>query len=133
VPSETSKPKSIREVLRSARFHREVSLLLFIFAAVNGMFSVLLLAANGSRDVAMPVVIAYAVQAVIYAVLAVFIRRGSVKVLIFTGSFFAVDTVLTLIGPSWEDARSMIVARGLLLFVLVRYIARERARGAARP
>ena len=41
--------RSIGEVLRSPRFHKEVSMLLFFFAAVNALISVFLLASGDSN------------------------------------------------------------------------------------
>jgi hypothetical protein len=119
------KTKSIADVLRSRRFQREVSLLLFVFAAANALFSVALLMVSGPDENAVPGAAVYALQAIIYAVLAFFIRRGSVKVLVLTGLLFVADTVLTLLGPSWQDARAMIIGRGLLMFAFYRFIRRE--------
>jgi drug/metabolite transporter (DMT)-like permease len=129
--SEERKVRPIRDVLRSRRFQREVSLLLFFFAGVNALFSALLFAASGADEAALQAAIVYALQAIIYAVLGIFIRRGSVKVLVFTGLLFAVDTVLTLLGPSWADARAVIIGRGLLIFVLYQFVRRERMRRPA--
>jgi hypothetical protein len=102
-----------------------VSLLLFVFAAANALFSVALLMVSGPDENAVPGAAVYALQAIIYAVLAFFIRRGSVKVLVLTGLLFVADTVLTLLGPSWQDARAMIIGRGLLMFAFYRFIRRE--------
>lgn len=124
--SEERKVRSIREVLRSRRFQREVSLLLFVFAGANALFSLVLLAASSSDENALPAAIIYALQAAIYAVLGIFIRRGSVKVLMFTALLFTADTVLTLLGPSWEDAKAMLIGRGLLIFAFYRFVRRER-------
>jgi len=140
VPQKNSKPMSeqlksrpIRDVLRSQRFKREVSVLLFVFAAGNALFSLLLFAASGSDEAALSAAFGCALQAMIYAVLGIFIRRGSVKVLAFTGLLFTVDTVLTLLGPSWADARAVIIGRGLLIFVLYRFVRRERIRRSVEP
>src|ERR1043165_9889666 len=73
------KPKSIPDVLRSRRFQREVSLLLFVFAAANALFSVALLMVSGPDENAVPGAAVYALQAIIYAVLAFFIRRGRLR------------------------------------------------------
>jgi hypothetical protein len=124
--SEQRSVKPIGEVLRSPRFQKEVSLLLLFFSAVSALFSVFLFAAGTSPETVLPTAIAGFVQAILYAVLAVLIRRGSVKALVITALLFTADTVLTLLGPSWEDARGMLIARGLLIWVIVRYIKRER-------
>jgi hypothetical protein len=120
--------KPIREVLSSPRFQREVSLLLFFFAAVSAIYSLFLFAAGPSEEPALALAVSSLVQTIVYVVLAVLIRRGSVKALIITGLLFAADTLFTLFGPSWEDARGMLIARGLLIFVLIRYVRRERRR-----
>jgi hypothetical protein len=121
-----SKRRPIREIVVSQRFKREVSLLLFFFAAVNAIFSFFYFVAAASHQLAFEIGVGTALMAVIYGVLALFIRRGSTVALVITGALFLGDTLLTLLGPSWEDARAMIIARGLLIFVVVRYIYREQ-------
>ena len=124
--TEQRRLKPISEVLRSPRFQKEISLLLFFFAAVNAIYCVLLLSADTSEETVLVMIVATLVQAIVYAVLAILIRRGSVKVLVFTGFLFAANVVLTLFGPSWEDAKGMVVTYGLLIFVLIRFVRRER-------
>jgi hypothetical protein len=124
--SEKRKLKPINEVLRSPRFQREVSLLLLFFAALALIFSVLLFASGSSEETVLLAAFAGVAQASIYFILAMFIRFGSVKALVLAGLLFAADTLLTLFGPSWEDARGMIIGRGLLILVLIRYIRKER-------
>lgn len=118
--------RPIRDVVRSRRFQCEVSVLLFVFAAWNALFCLVLFATRGTESFSAAIV--YAVQTIIYLVLGIFIRRGSVNVLVFTGLLFAVDTILILFGPSWADARAAIIGRGLLLVVLHRFVRRERMR-----
>jgi hypothetical protein len=96
--------------------------LLFIFAAWNALFCLVLFAARRGDEASPSGAIVYALQAIIYIVLAIFIRRGSVTVLMFTGLLFVVDTALTFFGPSWADARAVVIGRGLLLIVLYRFI-----------
>lgn len=119
--------RSIWDVVRSRRFQREVSVLLFIFAAGNALFCVVLFAARGAGDAPSSAIV-YGLQAVIYLVLGILIRRGSATVLLLTGLLFAIDTILTLFGPSWADARAVFIGRGLLLLVLYRFVRRERMR-----
>jgi hypothetical protein len=124
--SEPRKLKPISEVLRSARFQREISLLLFFFAAVSGIYSVLMFAASKTDETALALAVGYLVETLLYVGLAILIRRGSVKALVVTGVLVVANILLTLFGPSWEDARAMLIAHGLLLLVLIRYVNRER-------
>ena len=128
--TEHRKLKPISEVLRSPRFQKEVSLLLFFFAAVSAIYSLFLFAASDSEEV-LVMAVATLIGTIVYVVLAILIRRGSVKVLVFTGFLFAANLVLTLFGPSWEDAKGMLLAYGLLTVVLVRFIRRERRAGTS--
>lgn len=127
--TEQRRLKRISEVLRSPRFQKEVSLLLFFFAAVSAIYSVLLFAANTSEETVLVMAVAALVQTIVYALLAILIRRGSVKVLVFTGFLFAANVLVTLFGPSWEDAKGIVIAYGLLILVLIRFIRRERRAG----
>ena len=126
--SEPCKLKPISEVLRSARFQREISLLLFFFAAISGIYTIILFAASSTDETALALAVGYLVETLLYVGLALLIRRGSVKALVFTGILIVANILLTLFGPSWEDARGMLIAHGLLLVVLVRYVRRERRR-----
>jgi len=130
--SEQRKLKPISEVLRSPRFQKEVSLLLFFFAAISAIYCLFLFAANDSEEV-LVAAIAMLVQTIVYVVLAILIRRGSVKTLVFTGFLFAANLILTLFGPSWEDAKGILIAYGLLIFVVVRFIRRERRASEGEP
>ena len=64
--------------------------------------------------------------AIVYVVLGILIRVGSFGAIVLTGILFAGDTLMALLGPSWEAARGTLIARGLLVFVLLRFISRER-------
>jgi drug/metabolite transporter (DMT)-like permease len=128
--TEQQKLKPISEVLRSPRFQKEVSLMLFFFAALSAIYCVFLFAANHSEEVFVTAV-GMLVQTIVYAVLAILIRRGSVKALVLTGFLFAANIVLTLFGPSWEDAKGIVIVYGLLIAVLIRFIRRERRAGPA--
>jgi len=124
--SEERKLKPISEVLRSARFQREISLLLFFFAAFSAIYTVLLFAASTTDETALALAVGYLVETLLLVGLAILIRRGSVKALIFTGVLIVANILLTLFGPSWEDARGIFIAYGLLIAVLIRYVRRER-------
>jgi hypothetical protein len=105
---------------------REVSLLLFFFAALNGLVSLLLLT---SRVYDVEVLVSAAggiVTAIIYVGLAIMLRRGSIIALWITGVLFVLDSLLMLAEPSGKGLGAMIVSRIILTFVLVRYVLRER-------
>jgi len=106
---------------------REVSILLFGFAALGGIFSVVLLIGGTSNPEAMALGVGMLVQAIIYVVLGIMIRRGSLKALWVVGILFVLDTLLAFALPSGKGLGAMIVGRGLLIVVLVRYIRRQRA------
>lgn len=118
--------KPIREVLRSPRFQKEIAILLTAFAVFQAIVAVLLFVGGRSESDNLFIVITALMQAIVYAVLAILIRFGSVSALVFTGILFTADTLLVLFGPSWEAARGVLIARILLIVVLVRFIKRER-------
>ena len=124
--SELKTVKPIREVLRSPRFQKEISILLTVFAIFQAAVAVLLFVGGRSDPENLFAIIAGLMIAIVYAVLAILIRFGSVSALVFTGILFVADTLLVLIGPSWEDARGALIARVLLIVVLVRFIKKER-------
>jgi hypothetical protein len=128
--TEQRKLKPISEVLRSPRFQREVALLLFVFAGISAIYALFLFAANNS-DEALVTAVALVTQTIVCVVLAILIRRGSVKVLVFTGFLFAANILFALFGESWEDAKGILIPNGLLIFVLVQFIRRERRAGAS--
>jgi hypothetical protein len=114
--------KPVKEILYSPRFLREISFLLFFFAAFSALFGLVPLIAGGSEPDALLISIGSFVQAIIYSVLAIFIRRGSIIALWIAGALFVLDTILQLLQPT-----AALVARGLLIFVLISYIKRARA------
>jgi hypothetical protein len=128
--TEQRRLKPISEVLRSRRFQKEVALLLFVFAAVSALYSLILFAANDSEDV-LVMTVALVIQTIVCVVLAILIRRGSVAALVFTGFLFAANIVLALFGPSWEDAKGILIPYGLLILVLGQFIRRERRAGTS--
>ena len=120
--------KSLREVFSSPRFFREVSILLFGFAAITTLVSILLLGSRSSEPEILILAASGFVQAIIYVTLGIFVRRGSRIALWITGVIFVIDTFLLLAQPSGKSAGAGVVTRGILIFVIVRYIKRERAR-----
>lgn len=119
--------KSIKDILRSPSFMREVSILLFGFAAIGSLFSVLLLTLGNSDSEATASGVGILVQSMIYVVLGIMIRRGSVKAIWITGLLFTLDTLLLFVLPSGKGVGAMIVGRGILIYVLIRYVRRQRA------
>ena len=128
--TEQRRLKPISEVLRSPRFQKEVALLLFFFAAVSALSSLFLFAAHDSEE-AFAMAVALMIQTIICVILAILIRRGSVKVLVFTGFLFAANILFALFGESWEDAKGILIPSGLLIIVLIRFIRRERRAGTS--
>lgn len=124
--SEQRPLKPISEVLRSPRFLKEVSILLFVFAAIHAILSVLLFARNTSDPIALLTAIEGFMVAIVFLVFAVMIRNGSIGALVLTGILFALDTVVMLFGPSWEGVPGAFIARGLLIFVLINFIKKQR-------
>lgn len=118
--------KPVKDILRSPRFMREVSLLLFFFAALSGLFGVLLFVSANAEAEVLASAIGSFVQAIIYAVLGLMIRGGSVKALWVAGVLFAVDTLLQFAQPSGKGLGAAVVSRGILIYVLIQYIRRER-------
>ena len=106
---------------------REVSLLLFFFAGLSFFVGALLISAGNSPEV-MASGVASIFQALVYSVLAIMIRRGSVKALWIAGALFVLDTVLLLLQPSGKSLGVAVVSRGILIYVLIRYVHRERSR-----
>ena len=92
--SEPRKLKPISEVLRSARFQREISLLLFFFAAISGIYTIILFAASSTDETALALAVGYLVETLLYVGLALLIRRGSVKALVFTGILIVANILL---------------------------------------
>ncbi|HEY8226109.1 MAG TPA: hypothetical protein VIG25_12585 [Pyrinomonadaceae bacterium] len=113
--------KSIKEVLTSPQFMREISFLLFIFAAFSGIIGVLTITQSSQPDV-LAIGIGSLLAAVINGVLAFFIRRGYVIALWTAAVLFVLDTMFQLLQPT-----GALLARVLLIAILIRYIKRARA------
>jgi|SRR5687767_9960131 len=119
--------KSVTDILRSPSFMREVSILLYGFAALGGLFALLLLTLASSDPDALASGAGMLIQSIVYVVLGTMIRKGSRKALWVTGILFTLDTLLVFGLPSGKGLGAMIVGRGLLIWVLIRYIRRQRA------
>jgi hypothetical protein len=119
--------KPIKEILYSPGFMREVYVLLFGFAAITGLFFVVLLG-SGKVDVdTLSILVTLLVQTIIYIVLGILIRNGSVKALWAAGILFTLDTLLMFVFPDETNLGMALLARALLIFLLVRYVRRQRA------
>ena len=119
--------KPINEILSSPGFMREVYVLLFGFAAITGLFFVVLLG-SGKTDIdTLSILVALLVQTIIYVVLGTLIRKGSLKALWAAGILFTLDTLLMFVFPDETNLAIVIFARAFLIFLLVRYVRRQRA------
>jgi hypothetical protein len=105
---------------------REVSLLLFFFAALSFLVGVLLIEGWNSEPEIVGVAVGSMLQALLYVVLGVLIRKGSVKALWIAGVLFLLDTAFQFLQPSGMGLGTAIVNRAILIYVLIRYIRRER-------
>ena len=77
-----------------------------------------------------PEVVAFAigsfVEAAVYFVLGILIRKGFIVVLWITAALFVVDTLALLFIPSGTGLGAVVISRILLIYALSRYIKRER-------
>ena len=103
-------------------------MLLFVFAAFSAIFGILFILSGRTDDEVLGSAVVLLFMAVIYAVLATFIRRGSVIALWIALALFAIDTVLMLLQPLEQGSGVAIFARAVLVFMLIRFVLRERAR-----
>ena len=106
---------------------REISTLLFVFALFSFVVAVVLILVDGSNLDSLAIAVGGLVQAVIYAGLAFMIRRGSVISLGVAGALFVMDTLLMFLEPSGKGLGVSLVSRGILIYVVARYISRERS------
>ena len=118
--------KSLKEILRSRRFMREISILLIGLAALSGLFSILLFATSNADPEALSLAAGLLIQAIIYVGLGIMIRRGSVKALWAAGILFTLDTLLSFVYATGSGFVTMILGRGLLIYLMVRYVVKQR-------
>jgi hypothetical protein len=118
--------KPVKDILRSPRLMREVSQLLFVFAALGGFVGLLSFFYAGGDLEILGAAAGFLIQSTIYAMLAVMIRRGSIIALWIAGAFFALDTLLILAVPVGQGIAIALFARIVLIGMLVRFVRRER-------
>ena len=118
--------KSLKEILRSRRFMREISILLIGLAALSGLFSILLFATSNADPEALSLAAGLLIQAIIYVGLGIMIRRGSVKALWAAGILFTLDTLLSFVYATGSGFVTMILGRGLLIYLMVSYVVKQR-------
>lgn len=118
--------KPVRDILRLPSFMREVSILLFGLAALGGLFAILLLALGNLDPDALALGVGTLIQSIVYVVLGIMIRRGSLKALWVTGMLFILDTLLVFVLPFGEGLGAVIAGRGILIYLLFRFVRRQR-------
>lgn len=118
--------KSFKAILQSPAFMREVSILFIGLAALSVIFSILLFAGSNGDPNALSLAVAFLLQAIIYVVLGIMIRRGSVKALWAAGILFTLDTLLSFLYATGTGLVTMILGRGLLIYLMVRYVLKQR-------
>jgi hypothetical protein len=125
-PLRSSAVKPLKDILCSPRFMREVSVLLFVFAGFSGLVGILLLPRASSDPEVLVEVIASFVGSFVNFILGLMIRRGSVKTLWIAGILFALDTLVQLAQPSGKGLGAAVISRGILIYVIIRFVRRER-------
>ena len=105
---------------------REVSILLIGLGALSLVFSLLLFGGSNGDPEALSLAMGFLLQAIIYVVLGSMIRRGSVKALWAAGILFTVDTLLSFVYATGSAFVTMILGRGLLIYLMIRYILKQR-------
>lgn len=118
--------RSVKEILLSPEFKREVSILLFAFAAINALISLLLFSGGQSDAETLATGGAILILAILYAVFATLIRRGSNVALVLVGIFFAVDTALLFVPTGERGSAVALLARGALIVFVVKWIRKQR-------
>lgn len=116
----------IKDILLSPAFRREVSILFIGLGALSLVFSLLLLAGSSADPNALSLAVGFLLQAIIYVVLGIMIRRGSVKALWAAGILFTLDTLLSFLYATGSAFVTMILGRGLLIYLMIRYILKQR-------
>jgi hypothetical protein len=119
--------KSVKDILRSPEFMWQVSVLLFGLAVLSALFAAVLLVSSRLDPDTLAVALGLLIQTAIYVVLGIMIRRGSIKALWAAGILFTLDTLLAFVLPATSGLGAMIVGRGLLIYVLIRYVRKQRA------
>ena len=118
--------KPIKEILRSPAFMREVSILFIGLAALSVVFSLLLFTGSKGDPQALSLAGGFLLQAIIYVVLGIMIRRGSVKALWVAGILFIFDTLLSFLYTTGTGFVTMFLGRGLLIYLMVNFVLKQR-------
>lgn len=118
--------RPIKDILRSPAFMREVSILFIGLAALNGLFSLLLFAGSNADPDALSLAAGFLLQAIIYVALGMMIRRGSVKALWAALILFTLDTLLTFVLATGRELVTLVLGRGLLIYLMIRYVRKQR-------
>ena len=118
--------KPIKDILHSPAFMREVSILFIGLAALSVVFSMPLFAGSNGDPDALSLAVAFLLQVIIYVVLGIMIRRGSVKALWAAGILFTLDTLLLFLYATGSGFVTMILGRGFLIYLMVRYVLKQR-------
>lgn len=116
----------IKDILLSPAFMREVSILFMGLGALSLVFSLLLFAGSSADPNALSLALGFLLQAIIYVVLGIMIRRGSVKALWAAGILFTLDTLLSFLYATGSAFVTMILGRGLLIYLMIRYVLKQR-------
>jgi len=90
------------------------------------MFSLLLFAGSSADPNALSLAVGFLLQAIIYVLLGIMVRRGSVKALCAAGILFTLDTLLSMFYATGSAFVTMILGRGLLIFLMIRYVLKQR-------
>lgn len=118
--------KPINDILHSPAFMRQVSILFIGLAALSVVFAILLFVGSNGDLEALSLAVAFLLQGTIYVVLGIMIRRGSVKALWAAGILFTLDTLLSFVYATGTGFVTMILGRGLLIYLMVRYVLKQR-------
>lgn len=118
--------KPVKDILRSPQFMREISQLLFVFAALNGLIALLLfMSARGNLEV-LVLATASLLQGIVYVVFGFLIRRGSIIALWIFGIFYALESLFILTQPLGSGVAIALFARVALIVMMVRFVLRQR-------
>lgn len=105
---------------------REASILFIGLGALSGLFSILLFAGSNADSDALSLAAGLLLQAIVYVALGIMIRRGSLKALWVAGILFILDTLFSVVISTGSGLVGMILGRGLLIYLLIRYVLKQR-------
>lgn len=117
---------SLKEILHSKEFLREISNLCFFFAGFNFLIGLIAVVAAGQKTLLNENFIGGIFVALIFVALGWFMRRGSrVAFWLFVG-LIALDSILLVLMPE-TLTMGAIIGRVILIFFIVRNVLRRRA------